>query len=55
MVDEKDAPRALEALRKEFARDYDTKDVQSIHSIDGLSVISIIGQKCLILISHTMP
>ena len=40
---------------KEFARDYDTKDVQSIHSIDGLSVISIIGQKCLILISHTMP
>ncbi|MDV4033576.1 bifunctional aspartate kinase/homoserine dehydrogenase I [Elizabethkingia anophelis] len=45
VVDEKDAPRALEALRKEFARDYDTKDVQSIHSIDGLSVISIIGQK----------
>ena len=45
VVDEKDAPKALEALRKEFAKDYDTKDVQSIHSIDGLCVISIIGQK----------
>ncbi len=54
VVDEKDAPKALEALRKEFAKDYDTKDVQSIHSIDGLCVISIIGQKCLTLTSLTM-
>jgi len=45
VVDEKDAPKALEALKKEFAKDYDTKDVQSIRSIDGLSVISIIGQQ----------
>ncbi|NAW50069.1 bifunctional aspartate kinase/homoserine dehydrogenase I [Elizabethkingia argentiflava] len=45
VVDQSDALKAVEVLRKEFARDYDTKDVQAIHSVDNLSVISIIGQK----------
>ena len=45
VVDAKDAKKAVDALNKEFAADYESKDVQSIKSIDGLSVISIIGQK----------
>ncbi|WP_255577451.1 bifunctional aspartate kinase/homoserine dehydrogenase I [Elizabethkingia sp. JS20170427COW] len=45
VVDERDADLAVKVLRKEFEKDYSTKDVSSIKSINGLSVISIIGQK----------
>jgi len=45
VIDKKDTSKALKALKKEFEKDYEIKDVQSIRSIDGLSVISIIGQQ----------
>ncbi|MDR2223341.1 MAG: bifunctional aspartate kinase/homoserine dehydrogenase I [Flavobacteriaceae bacterium] len=44
IVEEKDADKAADALRKEFSNDFYTRDVNSISIIRDLAVISIIGQ-----------
>lgn len=44
IVEDKDAPLAVEALNKEFQNDFYTKDVNAISVLDSIAVISIIGQ-----------
>lgn len=45
VVDGNDAQKAIDALTEEFKQDILERDVDKVHSINNLSVVSIIGQK----------